>query len=264
MQGQLTDVHCWNPLSQAAPLHQAPTSHTPLYRDDDGDDDEPAPQQHNLVPHIPTDESGSGAQLAPSLTLASGPVSADEQLEAAPATVHNQFDLAAAEVLPVWGPDCSYLKVPLPQSMALACKGVRLEIGGSLLPARCFDSLWLQPSKHQRLQYEVAGLYSLKPLLQGAELLPCKATLLQGSDVAMGRGSHPHWELVLRVRWPLAPVGQKVTLHGWSCGCSAAAHGTLVECLQARYSDASSRLLCACRVVLTSVRMVRYWQLRAR
>jgi hypothetical protein len=215
VQGHPTDACDWKPLPQAETLHQASSStmtgHTPPHRDGD-DDNEPALQQHtaSLMANAPTDRSGSREQPASPLTIDSGPVSADEQQEAAPATIHHHVDMAAAEVLPVWSRDDSYLQVSLSQTMALACKGVRLEIGGVLLPARCTDQLWLKPSQHQRQQYEAAGLYSLKPLLQGAELLPCKATLLQGSDVAMGRGSHPHWELVLRVRWPVAPIGQQV------------------------------------------------------
>jgi hypothetical protein len=60
--------------------------------------------------------------------------------------------------------------------------------------------------------WEVALPQNLRPFVVVATLLPCKALPAIGS-AQVEKGSK-RWELVIRVRWPTAQLGQKV-----SCRC---------------------------------------------
>jgi hypothetical protein len=92
---------------------------------------------------------------------------------------------------------------------------VRLEVNGFLLPAsRTRQQLSLRPVSGAEEQYtEVAGLYTLHQLIHGAQLLPYKLLMDISSQISSsvgGMGSQASVQLVLRVQWPLAPVGQQV------------------------------------------------------
>jgi hypothetical protein len=144
-------------------------------------------------------------QLASLPTGASFPQPAEHQGRAGQ---YHQLALAAAAVLPQWGPGEVHLQVLIPQPLAATCKRIRFEIGGVLLPSQCTDALKLRPWVDQL--YVVGGLHHAKPLIQGAELLPCRGLLMEGTG---GQGSQQgslQWELVLCVRWHPAPVGQEV------------------------------------------------------
>jgi hypothetical protein len=84
--------------------------------------------------------------------------------------------LRAAAVVPYWHVD-GFLRLKLPQQLADACVGLQLEIGGVLLPRACTQQLTLRRAAgHGPCSvYEVTGLKSKKSLLNGAQLLPCRA-----------------------------------------------------------------------------------------
>jgi hypothetical protein len=105
----------------------------------------------------------------------------------------------AEERAPQWSKDGCHLIVQLPGGRpAATCRGVRLQLGGMLLPATVTDSASIQRTSHG--MYKVAGLWAVKPLLQGATLQPCGAV-----DVQDG------WVLVVRAEWEVAKFGQQVS-----------------------------------------------------
>jgi hypothetical protein len=124
-------------------------------------------------------------------------------------------------VLPFTDPKGEHILFEFLPDLVPSARRVRLEVNGFLLPAsRTRQQLSLRPVPGAEEQYtEVAGLYTLRQLIHGAQLLPCKALSLdaqQGGHSAESGGGgeeQQHLELVLCVHWPLAPVGQQVCVH---------------------------------------------------
>jgi hypothetical protein len=130
--------------------------------------------------------------------------------------LQNELMGAAAKVVPRWDWQGAYLVLHLPDALVEACDCVRLEVNNQLLPTRCTQGLDVTPSQTAGSHlYRVTGLQNLKPLVQGAELLPCSTQPAEGGDDG--------WELVLRVKWPPALPGQKVGDEGHPGAAAGAA-----------------------------------------
>jgi hypothetical protein len=122
---------------------------------------------------------------------------------------------AAEQIVPFSDPKGEHVLLELPPDLAAAVGRVRLELNGVLLPAsRTKQQLSLRPVPGAEQYQEVAGLYTLRQLIHGATLLPCTALFLEapeGGQGHQGTGQEQQQvELVLRVHWPLASLGQQV------------------------------------------------------
>jgi hypothetical protein len=120
---------------------------------------------------------------------------------------------AVGRVVPTWDGSGARLQLALPQQVADRCTGVRLEVGGSLLPAVCTAALRIKHAHQGGPCYDMIGLQYVKPIFQGAQLMPCKA-IPSGSATGtvggrQGKDLRP-WQLVLCASWPLAQSGHKV------------------------------------------------------
>jgi hypothetical protein len=111
---------------------------------------------------------------------------------------------AVHKVTPTWDPAGVSLHLALPDYLADTCRGVRLEVGGVLLTAELTAQLRLEVSP---ADYKVSLPLSLKHLVYGGQLLPCKAIVIQGDHL---RPDGTSWHLVLCVRWPTASLEHKV------------------------------------------------------
>jgi hypothetical protein len=126
--------------------------------------------------------------------------------------------------VPHWHEGNGSLQLDLPQHVADACDGIRLEIGGVLLPRACTQQLSLRRLSEQGPcpVYQVIKLQHIKSLLYGAQLLPCRAVPSEGFQAEQDNTKTPtgqedsleqyrsRLELVLCAQWPAAPVGQQV------------------------------------------------------
>jgi hypothetical protein len=142
---------------------------------------------------------------APSHHTPAAKVAAPSAQPQKPASSLTTLSASVQQLVPTWDPSGTSLHLQLPGSLADTCSGVRLEVGGALLPAGLTQQLKLVPVGGTEGLFEVAELPPLKFLVDGAALLPCKALAPIGST-PVGRP----WELVIRVRWPLAAPGEKV------------------------------------------------------
>jgi hypothetical protein len=115
---------------------------------------------------------------------------------------HSSLMSAVENVVPTWDAK-GRLLLALPETWATRCSGVRLEIGGVLLPAVCTEQLSLHSKPGAGRAIVAAGRHHTTHPILTAELLPCKA--LPGTQDDEGR-----FELVLCVRWAPAPVGMQV------------------------------------------------------
>jgi hypothetical protein len=120
----------------------------------------------------------------------------------------SRLHAAIHNVTPTWDAAGNTLHLGLPASLVGSCAGVRLEVGGVLLPAGCTQPVKLVPDTGTPDVWEVALPRNLRPFVAGSTLLPCKT--LSSADSFEEGHSRRLWELVIRVRWPTAQLGKKV------------------------------------------------------
>jgi hypothetical protein len=187
-----------------------------------------APGRHTgPAPSFPT-VPATPAQLAPALGVRKPAISPRGELLA-----------AVEQVVPCWEDNTGNLLLDMPQHLMQACRAVRIEVGGALLPALLTQHLRLQPVAGTNQQHLLFGIQHYNCLVQGAELLPCRALMVksyQSSRDGEGEGvlqqadrALPRFELVLRAWWPPAEPGQKV---GPLLGTTARAHAVVGQGLR--------------------------------
>jgi hypothetical protein len=210
------------PSSVGQPLSSGPAAPTPATFEHQSETG--ARQQHQ---GRVSEQLVARAQLQPQELLGSGQHSSLQPPAPASLTTSQPASeqlLSAAAVVPYWDKKDQYLQLNLPQHVADACVGIQLEVGGVLLPKACTRQLSLRRLGAHGLiaVYQIIGLQHVKSLVHGAQLLPCRAVRLEAvqaeqEQVEKTTGQEgcleqdrAHYQLVVCVQWPAAPVGQQV------------------------------------------------------
>jgi hypothetical protein len=172
-------------------------------------------QQHSAAPEVTSAEAGRADDTQPQ---GSSETVTDPPRQYPAITSFDNLRAAAEQVVPRWGLGEAALYLHLPEAVAGTCSRIRLQIGDVTLPAPCTQQLRWHPTSGGQL-LAVTGWGTLKSLVQGADWLHCTALHLsvdQGANIPEGQEQQEHVrlqaELVLRVSWPLAPLGLQVCM----------------------------------------------------